>query len=684
MKNKYLHIPGLILCALILAACTQETDQPVVADKALTSGIEPANFDTTVRPQDDFYRYANGTWLENTQIPEDKSNYGSFTALADGAEENLRVLIEEAAADENKEAGSDAQKVGDFYLSFMNEEAVEAAGTTPLVEPLAQINGIETSADVVAYIGASQRMGLTNPFVLFVNQDSKDSTMYAAFMHQTGLGLPNRDYYLEDDERFVTLREKYRDYVKTMYGLAGLEGGESAGQTVLDIETAIAEAHWTQVQNRQRDKLYNPYDVDGANELTPGFDWNIFLDAAGLDPARDFIVRQPSYFSALGNMVAETPVDDWKTYFRFKLLDAAAPYLSEAFVEASFDMGGRAVQGIEQNQPRWKRAVQATDENVGELAGKMYVAKHFPPESKVRMNAMIENLREVFIEAINELEWMGELTKEQAQDKLARFNTKIGYPDKWRDYSSLDIVADDLAGNIMRSNASQYDRMIGKLGGPIDRTEWFMTPQTVNAYYNPPMNEIVFPAAILQPPFFNVGADDAVNYGGIGGVIGHEFSHGFDDQGRKTDGDGNLRDWWTEEDATEFKARAQGLVDQYAGYSPLEGEHLNGELTLGENIGDLAGLTMAYRAYKHSLGGKEAPVIDGFTGDQRFFLGWAQVWARKYRDKELLRRLKIDPHSPSEYRANGTVSNIPEFYAAFDVQEGDGMYLADEVRVKIW
>ncbi|MCZ6499306.1 MAG: hypothetical protein O6844_02295 [Gammaproteobacteria bacterium] len=684
MKNKYLHIPGLILCALILAACTQETDQPVVANKALTSGIEPANFDTTVRPQDDFYRYANGTWLENTQIPEDKSNYGSFTALADGAEENLRVLIEEAAADENKEAGSDAQKVGDFYLSFMNEEAVEAAGTTPLVEPLAQIDGIETSADVVAYIGASQRMGLTNPFVLFVNQDSKDSTMYAAFMHQTGLGLPNRDYYLEDDERFVTLREKYRDYVKTMYGLAGLEGGESAGQTVLDIETAIAEAHWTQVQNRQRDKLYNPYDVDGANELTPGFDWNIFLDAAGLDPARDFIVRQPSYFSALGNMVVETPVDDWKTYFRFKLLDAAAPYLSEAFVEASFDMGGRAVQGIEQNQPRWKRAVQATDENVGELAGKMYVAKHFPPESKVRMNAMIENLREVFIEAINELEWMGELTKEQAQDKLARFNTKIGYPDKWRDYSSLDIVADDLAGNIMRSNASQYDRMIGKLGGPIDRTEWFMTPQTVNAYYNPPMNEIVFPAAILQPPFFNVGADDAVNYGGIGGVIGHEFSHGFDDQGRKTDGDGNLRDWWTEEDATEFKARAQGLVDQYAGYSPLEGEHLNGELTLGENIGDLAGLTMAYRAYKHSLGGKEAPVIDGFTGDQRFFLGWAQVWARKYRDKELLRRLKIDPHSPSEYRANGTVSNIPEFYAAFDVQEGDGMYLADEVRVKIW
>ncbi len=684
MKNKYLHIPGLILCALILAACTQETDQPVVADKALTSGIEPANFDTTVRPQDDFYRYANGTWLENTQIPEDKSNYGSFTALADGAEENLRVLIEEAAADENKEVGSDAQKVGDFYLSFMNEEAVEAAGTTPLVEPLAQIDGIETSADVVAYIGASQRMGLTNPFVLFVNQDSKDSTMYAAFMHQTGLGLPNRDYYLEDDERFVTLREKYRDYVKTMYGLAGLEGGESAGQTVLDIETAIAEAHWTQVQNRQRDKLYNPYDVDGANELTPGFDWNIFLDAAGLDPARDFIVRQPSYFTALGNMVAETPVDDWKTYFRFKLLDAAAPYLSEAFVEASFDMGGRAVQGIEQNQPRWKRAVQATDGNVGELAGKMYVAKHFPPESKVRMNAMIENLREVFIEAINELEWMGELTKEQAQDKLARFNTKIGYPDKWRDYSSLDIVADDLAGNIMRSNASQYDRMIGKLGGPIDRTEWFMTPQTVNAYYNPPMNEIVFPAAILQPPFFNVGADDAVNYGGIGGVIGHEFSHGFDDQGRKTDGDGNLRDWWTEEDATEFKARAQGLVDQYAGYSPLEGEHLNGELTLGENIGDLAGLTMAYRAYKHSLGGKEAPVIDGFTGDQRFFLGWAQVWARKYRDKELLRRLKIDPHSPSEYRANGTVSNIPEFYAAFDVQEGDGMYLADEVRVKIW
>ncbi|TDJ11862.1 MAG: M13 family peptidase [Gammaproteobacteria bacterium] len=684
MKIKLLHIPALILCTLTVAACTQEMDQSADAGKALALGIETANFDTSVRPQDDFYRYANGTWLENTQIPEDKSNYGSFTALSDGAEENLRVLIEEAAADENKEPGSDAQKVGDFYLSFMNEEAVEAAGTTPLVEPLALIDRIESGADVVAYIGASQRMGLSNPFVLFVNQDSKDSTVYAAFMHQTGLGLPNRDYYLEDDERFVALRDKYRDYVGTMFGLAGLEGGEAAGQTVMDMETAIAEAHWTQVQNRQRDKLYNPYDVSGANELTPGFDWNVFLAAAGLDPTRDFIVRQPSFFTALGTMIAQTPVDDWKTYFRFKLIDSAAPLLSAVFVEASFDMHRRAVQGIEQNQPRWKRAVQATDGNVGELAGKMYVAKHFPPAAKVRMNEMIENLRMVFNESIDELEWMGELTREQAQDKLAKFNTKIGYPDKWRDYSTLEVVAGDLAGNILRSNASQYDRMIGKLGGPIDRTEWFMTPQTVNAYYNPPMNEIVFPAAILQPPFFNVAADDAINYGAIGGVIGHEFSHGFDDQGRKTDGDGNLRDWWTEEDATEFTARAQGLVDQYAAYSPMEGEYLNGELTLGENIGDLAGLTMAYRAYQRSLGGEEAPVIDGFTGDQRFFLGWAQVWARKYREQELLRRLKIDPHSPSEYRANGTVSNIPEFYAAFDVQEGDGMYIAEADRVKIW
>ncbi len=684
MKIKLLHIPALILCTLAVAACSQETERSAMDEKAPTLGIETANFDTTVRPQDDFYRYANGTWLENTQIPEDKSNYGSFTALSDGAEANLRVLIEEAAADENKESGSDAQKVGDFYLSFMNEEAVEAVGTAPLVEPLAQIDRIESGTDVVAYMGASQRMGLSNPFVLFVNQDAKDSTVYAAYLHQTGLGLPNRDYYLEDDERFATLREKYRDYVGTMFGLAGLEGGEAAGQTVMDMETAIAEAHWTQVQNRQRDKLYNPYDASGANELTPGFDWNIFLTAAGLDPARDFIVRQPSFFTALGKMVAETPADDWKTYFRFKLIDAAAPFLGAAFVEASFDMHRRAVQGIEQNQPRWKRAVQATDGNVGELAGKMYVAKHFPPAAKVRMNEMIENLRMVFNEAIDELEWMGELTKEQAQDKLAKFNTKIGYPDKWRDYSTLEVVAGDLAGNIQRSNASQYDRMIGKLGGPIDRTEWFMTPQTVNAYYNPPMNEIVFPAAILQPPFFNVAADDAVNYGAIGGVIGHEFSHGFDDQGRKTDGDGNLRDWWTEADATEFTARAQGLIDQYAAYSPMEGEYLNGELTLGENIGDLAGLTMAYRAYQRSLGGKEAPVIDGFTGDQRFFLGWAQVWARKYRDQELLRRLKIDPHSPSEYRANGTVSNIPEFYAAFDVQEGDGMYIAEEDRVKIW
>ncbi len=684
MKHKLMNILGIFAGMLILVACSPKTEQQEAADKVLALGIETDNFDTNVRPQDDFYRYVNGTWLENTEIPEDKSNYGTFAALSDQAEENLRLLIEEAAAAENKEPGSDAQKVGDLYLSFMNEEAVEAAGTTPLIEPLASIDAIETAEDVVAYIGASQRMGLTNPFVLYVNQDAKDSTKYVAWVHQTGLGLPNRDYYLEDEEKFISLREKYRAYVATMFGLAGLAGGEDAGNMILGMETTIAEAHWTQVQNRQREKLYNPHNVDSANELTPGFDWNVFLSSAGLDTAQDFIIRQPSFFTALGKMVAGTPVDDWKTYFRFKLIDAAAPYLTATFVEARFDMRGRAVQGIERNQPRWKRAVQATDENVGELAGKVYVAKHFPPAAKDRMNEMIENLRTVFGEAIDELGWMGETTQQQAQEKLVKFSTKIGYPDKWQDYSTLEIVADDLAGNIVRSNARQFDREIEKLGNPIDRTEWFMTPQTVNAYYNPPMNEVVFPAAILQPPFFNVEADDAVNYGGIGAIIGHEFSHGFDDQGRKSDGDGNLRDWWTEEDTVEFKARAAGLVDQYAGYSPLEGQNLNGELTLGENIGDLAGLTMAYRAYKRSLGGKEAPVIDGFTGDQRFFMGWAQVWARKYREEELLRRLKIDPHSPAEYRTNGTVANIPEFYAAFDVKEGDGMYIAEEDRVKIW
>ncbi|UCD37309.1 MAG: hypothetical protein JSW54_10810, partial [Fidelibacterota bacterium] len=439
------------------------------------------------------------------------------------------------------------------------------------------------------------------------------------------------------------------------------------------------------VENRDRDKTYNKYEVAGLDELTPSFSWSGFLAAAELTgKVEAMIVRQPSYLEAFGKLYAGVSVEDWKSYFTFKLLNAYAPELSAAFVEAQFDFYGRTVRGIEQMEPRWKRAVNSIDNILGEVVGQVYVERYFKPEAKARMEALVKNLKDTYAERIKELDWMGAATKEEALAKLDKFRTKIGYPDKWKDYSALEISDDELVQNTIRANRHEYHREMGKLGQPIDREEWFMTPQTVNAYYNPPMNEIVFPAAILQPPFFNFEADDAVNYGAIGAVIGHEMTHGFDDQGRKSDGEGNLRNWWTEEDETEFKQRAQIVIDQFAGYVPIDTMHINGELTLGENIGDIGGVTIALDAYHRSLGGKEAPVIDGFTGDQRFFFGWAQIWRRLYRDDELRRRVITDPHSPSEFRVIGVVSNIPEFYEAFDVQETDALYRPSEMRVKIW
>ncbi|MFQ5747454.1 MAG: M13 family metallopeptidase [Gemmatimonadota bacterium] len=665
-------------CALLVAACAgSETE----TDRGL--GVDVASFDTSVRPQDDFFRYVNGTWIENTKIPPDRSNYGSFTQLFDWAEADLKEIIEEAAAADAAE-GTDEQKLGDVYRSFMNTDEVERRGLTPLAGELEHIDGLATPADVVEYFGYAQTAGVQSPIGLFVNQDAKNATAYITYLSQSGLGLPDRDYYFNEDARFAEIRDKYLEHIQRMFEMAGFEDPAGSARAIMDLETAIARSHWTRVQNRDRDSTYNKVDLAGAAKLAPGFDWQTMLTAAELPGVEALIVRQPSYLEALDGIVRTTPVARWRTYLRWKLLDAWAADLPQRFVDADFDFYGRTLRGTEENRPRWKRAVSAVRGTMGELLGQAYVARHFQAEKKARMDELVANLREAFRQAIDELEWMGEETKVQAHLKLEKFVAKIGYPDEWKDYSALEVRDDDLVGNLMRSNAVEYHRMIDKLGKPVDRGEWFMTPQTVNAYYNPPMNEIVFPAAILQPPFFNVEADDATNYGAIGAVIGHEFSHGFDDQGRKSDGDGNLRDWWTEQDAAEFKRRADGLVAQYSAFNPIDDMRVNGELTLGENIGDLAGLTMAYRAYRLSLGGKEPPVIDGFTGDQRFFMGWAQVWRRKYRDDELRRRLVTDPHSPSQYRTNGIVSNMPAFYRAFDVQEGDGMYRASEDRVKIW
>ena len=665
------------LSAFLVLACAPKEQEPV-----LGLGVDLETFDHNVRAQDDFYQYVNGTWLATTEIPADKSNYGSFTQLFDKSQDDLKVIVEEAANARDKVAGSEVQKVGDFYLSFMNTDKIAEIGLSPIQTELARIDDIDNRDDVVRYIGYNQKLGMATPFLLFINQDNKDTTKYTVYVHQTGIGLPDRDYYLED--QFAEKREAYAAYIQKILDLAGIDDSVDKAAMIMELETRLAEAHWTRVENRDRNKVYNKRTVAEANAETPGLEWSLFLEAAGIPDQADFIVRQPSYFTALGGIIDDVSVRDWKSYFTFKMLDTAAPYLTEDLVEANFDFHGRTISGTEENQPRWKRAIQATDQQIGEAVGKIYVDRHFEAESKTRMDEMIGNLREAFGIAINELEWMGPETKEEAQAKLAKFTPKIGYPRKWRDYTSLEIDPDDLVGNMLRATEFEYKRKINKLGGPIDRDEWFMTPQTVNAYYNPSMNEIVFPAAILHPPFFNVEADDATNYGAIGAVIGHEFSHGFDDQGSKSDGDGNLRDWWTEADAEQFKARTGVLVAQYAVFSPLEGMNVNGELTLGENIGDLAGLTIAYKAWKLSLDGREPPVIDGYTGEQRFFLGWAQVWRRKYRDDELERRLKIDPHSPSEYRTNGIVRNMPEWYAAFDVKEGDALYLEPGERVKIW
>ena len=665
------------LSAFVVIACAPREQEPVLA-----LGVDLEAFDQNVRPQDDFYLHVNGTWLASTEIPADKATYGSFGILRDLSEERVNAIIEEAANARDKIAGSDLQRVGDFYLSYMDEAKIAELGLTPLAKEMERIDDIGNRDDLVRYIGYNQSIGVSDPFLLFTNLDYKDTTKYTVYLHHSGLGLPDRDYYF--DEEFADKREKYLAFVQKILDLAGIGDSADKAQMIMDLETRLAEAHWTRVENRQREKTYNPFTVAEANELTPGLDWNLFLEGAGMPDRSHFVLRQPSYFTTLGAIIKDVSVRDWRTYFRYNLLRSYAQYLTEDFVAANFDFYGKTLSGTEEIRPRWKRAVETADELIGEVLGRIYVDRHFQPESKVRMDEMIENLRRAFEIAIKELKWMGDGTKAEARAKLAKFVAKIGYPNKWRDYTGLNIVADDLVGNVIRGTRFEYDRKMKQLRGPVDRDEWRMTPQTINAYYNPTMNEIVFPAAILQPPFFNVEADDATNYGAIGAVIGHEFSHGFDDQGRKTDGDGLLRDWWTEQDAEQFKERSGALVAQYDALSPIEGMNVQGELTLGENIGDLAGLTMAYKAYKLSLGDKEAPVIDGYTGDQRFFLGWAQVWRRLYRDDELKRRLRTDPHSPSQYRVNGIVRNMPEWYAAFDVKEGDALYLPHKERVKIW
>ncbi len=683
--------------ALGLAGCndqpqsanTQAEPAQKVAEKEtkkeqqLSSGIELANIDSAVRAQDDFYYHINGKWLERTEIPGDKSNYGSFTALYDQSQAALKEVIEAAAKNTAAPAGSDEQKLGAFYTSFMDLEALEEKGIAPLNPYIESIAAVADKGALVNLMAGIRIQGGTTPFAWWVNNDAKNSSQYALYVSQSGLGLPDRDYYLKDDEKFTNIRAEYVAYITDILTKTGIENADKVAADILALETELATAQWSRVESRDATKAYNKMTVAQVNELMGEFDFAQYLKQSKVN-AEELVVRQPSYFEKLGEIYAKTDLATWQNYLTFHFVSNYSDELSKEFVDRKFAFYSTTLRGVEEQQPRWKKAVDSANSVLGELLGKVYVKDNFPPQAKARMEELVANLIKGFDQAIDGLEWMSAETKVAAKEKLNKFTPKIGYPDKWKDYSALEIKADDLAGNFIRHSEWSYDEMRNKLGQPVDRSEWFMTPQTVNAYYNPVNNEIVFPAAILQPPFFNLEADDAVNYGAIGAVIGHELGHGFDDQGAKYDGDGNLRNWWSEQDLAQFQERGQKLVSQYNEYAPFEDANVNGELTLGENIGDLGGLTVAYKAYQLSLGGTDAPVIDGYTGDQRFFMGWAQIWRRKYRDEELRNRLMTDSHSPSHYRVIGVLPNMPEFYQAFDVKEGDEMYIKPEARVKIW
>jgi putative endopeptidase len=660
-----------VLALLVLAA-------PVRAQHAL--GIDTTAIDRDVRPQDDFYRWVNGLWLDRTEIPADRSNFGSFTELRDASTERVRDIITYVVAGGYAD-DSDAARIAAAYTAYMDTVRIEQLGVEPLAPDFARIEAVSASGDLPVYFAESRRDFGTAPFSTSVAQDRRNAEQYAAYAGQAGLGLPDRSYYLED--RFADIRAAYVEYLATLFDLAGLDGANADAQRVLDLETRLAEAQWSRVENRDREATYNKMSVADLDAAYPNLAWPAMLSISGLE-VDSVIVAQPSYLAAVNDLVVEVPVADWQAWMRARLIDGASSLLASAFRDARFDFRGRTLVGQEEQQPRWRQAVGFTEGTVGEAVGRLYVQRHFPAEASARMDEMIENLRAAFRESIIELDWMTDATKAEALDKLASFNTKIGYPGQWRDYSALDLRPDDLLGNARRAGEWRYDEMVDRIGSPVDRDRWGMTPQTVNAYYSATLNEIVFPAAILQPPFFDVEADDAVNYGAIGGVIGHEFSHGFDDQGRRSDGTGNLRDWWTEEDAEEYLRRANLVIEQYNQFEPLPGQNIIGAQTIGENIADLAGLTMAYRAYRMSLNGEEPPVIDGFTGDQRFFMGWAQIWRVLWREPLLRQQLQTGSHSPGEFRTNGIVPHLDAFQEAFDVQPGDGMYRSPEDRIRIW
>ncbi|WP_260860798.1 M13 family metallopeptidase [Mycobacterium tilburgii] len=653
------------------------------------SGLDLSYLDENARPQDDLFGHVNGRWLADYEIPPDRATDGAFRTLYDQAEERVRDLIVEASQ-RSGAPGTDEQRIGDLYASFLDEAAVERRGLQPLHEELARIDDAADSAALAAVVGTLQRTGVGGGVAVYVDTDAKNSARYLVHVNQSGLGLPDESYYR--DQQHAQILAAYPEHIARTFGL--VYGGAAADHAdtaarIVALETKLAAAHWDVVKGRDADLSYNLRTFAELQAEGAGFDWTGWVDALGgtVDAVSEVVVHQPDYLTAFGALWDSEDLEDWKRWARWRLIRARAAWLTDAMVAADFDFYGKLLTGTEQIRDRWKRGVSLVENLMGDAVGKLYVQRYFPPDAKARIDELVANLREAYRISINNLDWMTPQTRERALIKLRKFTAKVGYPAKWRDYAALVIHSDDLYGNYRRGHAVNHDRELAKLGQPVDRDEWFMTPQTVNAYYNPGMNEIVFPAAILQPPFFDPQADDAANYGGIGAVIGHEIGHGFDDQGAKYDGDGNLVDWWTEDDRREFGARTKALIEQYEAYLPRDldgGHHVNGAFTVGENIGDLGGLSIALLAYQLSLHGEPAPVIDGLSGVQRVFYGWAQVWRTKSRAAEAIRRLAVDPHSPPEFRCNGVVRNIDAFYDAFEVAEDDALFLEPQRRVRIW
>jgi len=682
--------------AMLLAACGMDhegkepaTEPSAAAEETASeplvqhSGLLLEYMDSNVRPGDDFNAFVNGGWMATAEIAPDRASNSVGLMVHEQSQEDVRAIIEESA-DGDFAPGSDEQKVGDLYNSFMDTETRNELGAKPLEADFARIDALENRRQLATYFADATKIGVGVPFVLTQDVDFKDPNTYMMYTWQAGIGLPDREYYFDESEQSEAIRKAYVEHVAKMFSLAGLPDGEAAADMIMALETRIAAEHQKKEKNRDMVAIYNKFPLEKLPEVMPHFAWDAYLEEAGISHIGNLIVAQVDYMRALDAIIEDTDMADWKTYLKWTVLNANANLLSEAIDNQNFEFYSKTLLGIPQQLPNWKRAVSLVNNNIGEVVGKVYVARHFPPEAKKRMLELVQNLLRAYKASIEELDWMSDETKAQALDKLSKFTPKIGYPDKWKDYSALEIRSDDLVGNMHRSAMFVYEFNRARQGGPVDRTEWGMTPQTVNAYYYPPLNEIVFPAAILQPPFFDLHADDAVNYGSIGAVIGHEIGHGFDDKGSTFDGDGVLRNWWTDEDRAKFKERTAKLVEQYSAFQPFDNLSVNGEFTLGENIGDLGGLSIALKAYELSLDGKPAPVMDGYTGEQRVFIGYAQGWRGIARDEAIRQQINTDPHSPRQYRVNGVVRNVPEFYQAFDVSEDDALYLPPEERVKIW